>query len=118
MSKRKLRDLHDVVLPVPKWPRWQEPETWTTHDEESAMMVNSLNLDAPEWPDGVRHFTGRPSAAPLFMKVSRLIQALDLAHFDDDDIFLDTDLEVGIHVLDFRRLVGRLSVNDGTPLGG
>ncbi len=87
MSKRKVHDLYHVVLPVPKWPRWDEPERWTENDLESAVMINTLNLEAH---DKSRWYSDPKQS---FIKVSRFIQALDLVHFDDYDIVLDADLE-------------------------
>ena len=78
MSKRKAQDLYDFVLPKLKWPRLDEPEKWTQHDMESAMMINALHLEP------IRD--KRPPVTRA--KASRLIQALDLAHFDDHDVGL------------------------------
>ena len=81
MSKRKARyDLYDASLPRPKWPRWDEPEEWTQNDVDSAMMINTLHLE----PTYGNQFI-------MFIKVSRFIQALDLADFDDYDFIVDVD---------------------------
>ena len=92
MSKRKADDLYDFVLPTPKWPRWDEPERWTEHDEESAIMINTLHLDGhgPRSQRFPMKVVG-PKAS-RFIKVSLFIQALDLVHFDDYEIILDADL--------------------------
>ena len=96
MTKRTADDsmcvgesFYQFVLPKPKWPRVDEPEKWTAHDQESAMMVNTLNLDAPN-PTG---WIKRAIPNGNLIKVSQFMQALDLANFDDWDIILDGDLE-------------------------
>ena len=96
MTKRAADDsmcvgenFYDFVLPKPKWPRVDEPEKWTAHDQESAMMVNTLSLDAPNPTGWIK------CAIPNgnLIKVSQFMQALDLANFDDWDIILTDDLE-------------------------
>jgi len=94
MSKRKRDDLYDFSLPVPKWPRQDEPEKWTFHDMESAMMINTLHLEPPEGTSKSTECHGLILPGKNnFIKVSRFIQALDLANFDDYEIVLDPDLQ-------------------------
>ena len=77
-AKRTWGDLYDgVKLPVPKWPRVDQPEKWTDHDWDSAAMINSLDLVAPS------HHRCFSHPKQLKAKVSQFIQALDLANFDD-----------------------------------
>jgi len=90
MANRKLDPtLYNVRLPFAKWPRTDQP--WSKNDVDTALMINSLNLDA-----GLK---GRTGLLPIedtkkkYVKVSLLLQALDLANFGDDDIVLDADLE-------------------------
>jgi hypothetical protein len=91
VAKRKLDPaLYNVNLPVPKWPRADQPELWSKHDGDSAVMVNSLSLDAPKAsPNPLVHY----GPFSQWIKVSPFLQSLDLASFDDFDIELDDDLE-------------------------
>ena len=92
VAKRKLDPaLYNVNLPVPKWPRADQPELWSKHDGDSAMMVNSLSLDGPKAsPNPLVHYANHNDQ---WIKVSPFLQSLDLASFDDFDIELDDDLE-------------------------
>jgi hypothetical protein len=90
MAKRKLDpNLYKVRLPFAKWPRTDQP--WSKNDMDTALMINSLSLEPP--------VKGRTGLLPIkdakkkYVKVSLLLQALDLANFHDDDIVLDADLE-------------------------
>ena len=89
MAKRKLDPtLYNVRLPFAKWPRTGQP--WSKNDVDTALMINSLNLDA-----GLKGRTGLlliEDTKKKYVKVSLLLQALDLANFGDDDIVLDADL--------------------------
>lgn len=91
MVKRKLDPtLYNVRLPFPKWPRAEEPEKWSKNDLDTALMVNSLHIAAPKGRIGLLKIVDWKLQ---FVKVSLFLQALDLANFDDDDIYLDHDLE-------------------------
>ena len=83
MDKRKLDvigqfDWHPRCV-RPKWP--SDDDDWTEEDERSAISINSLSLDAHD--DGHAH---PRTPEEVYFKSSRLIQALDLANFDDWDI--------------------------------
>ena len=115
MAKRKLDpNLYKVRLPFAKWPRTDQPERWSKNDVDTALMINSLNLDA-----GLK---GRTGLLPIqdtkkkHVKVSLFLQALDLANFDDDDIVLDADLEEFRMTWDSGRLVDMMrSMSGGFP---
>ena len=87
MTKRKLNldpALYNVNLPMPKWPRWDEPEKWTQDDIDSAFRGNGLNIDEPK---GYMRVICKDERASLFL------QAVDLAYFDDYYVYMDQDLE-------------------------
>ena len=84
MVKRKLDDIgqfdwHPRCV-RPKWPI--DDADWTAEDLRSAISINSLGLDGRD-DDGHAH---PPAPEEVYVKSSRLIQALDLANFDDWDI--------------------------------
>jgi hypothetical protein len=86
LNKRK-QDLWswEPDCPKAKWPKIDEP--WTDEDMRSAMMINTLLLD-------VRGHRTMIHLKPIqiYARCSRLIQALDLAGFDDWDIEIDYDV--------------------------
>jgi len=84
MPKRKFAEtvssLWDYNLPVPKWPK--KHGDWSKDDMDSALLINALQLEPPKNPPKnffVKFDTKKP-------KVSMLLQALDLANFDDYEI--------------------------------
>ena len=84
--------LYDVMLPPAKWPRCVE--SWSHHDWESATMLNALLLDHDDPLIGVGGGWSKPfiNRKKCFIKVSQVIQALDLADFDDCEFVLNRDL--------------------------
>ena len=117
--------LHDFFLPRPKWPR--SGDQWTQYDWDSAMMVNTLGLDAPQrlWrtmdisQERWRHIA---NGTERRIKVSFLIQALDLIYFDPflkfriqafDDYDVPRDLDLARH---WCSLPIRISPNHSQPL--
>ena len=81
MSKRKADDAWNwhPKCKKPKWP--EKDEDWTEEDFRSAWSINTLMLDAK----GHKHIGLRPDSEVL-IECSRLVQALDLANFDDWEI--------------------------------
>jgi len=75
---------------MPKWPRADEPGKWSKNDWDSALMINSMSLEASKRRTGLLKIG---DVKKIWKKVSLLVQALDLANFDDDDVYLDDDLE-------------------------
>ena len=91
MVKRKLDPtLYNVRLPMPKWPRAEEPEKWSKNDFDTALMINSMHLAVSKGRTGLLKICDSKN---MWQKVSLFLQALDLANFDDYDIYLDHDLE-------------------------
>ena len=91
----------DAQLPVPKWPRTEDP--WSEKDVEEAEMVNSLHLDAPFRKSSLLRSLKRSRDGGLVHKHtfatgiytsknlltwSRLVEALNLAYFDEDIVLL------------------------------
>ena len=89
----------DANLPVPKWPRLQDP--WSEADLAEAQMVNSLHIPAPEklWKNALGWTKKRSPDGELIHKYcfktecytsqqgiswTKLVEALDLAYFDQD----------------------------------
>jgi hypothetical protein len=87
-SKKRRRDevLSWAQLPKIKWPRLEEH--WTDEDMAEANMVNSLMLEPPRL---------HPSLlAPARLKL-RLVEALDLANFDDSILEIATFEQATAH---------------------
>jgi len=80
----------NVTGPMPKSLKIDEPEMWSMHGLESALLITGMNVFEPRANSWV--FV-KLDEKKMWKKVSLFIQALDLAKFDDYDIFLDDDLE-------------------------
>jgi len=118
MPKRKAEEPFTWHLKAkkPRWPRFEED--WTEDDKRSAMNITSLNLEATKtMEDRV--------CVPLAVKCSVLIQALDLASFDDVPIDTTTAWEpleplsiVAVGYFSVRRSQVPFNCGCGLNLGG
>ena len=95
---------------MPKWPRLEDPSSWSEKDIAEAVMVNSLHLEAPKrwWVARLQRSLKKSPNNELihehtfetglytsrnFLSWSRLVEALDLANFDDDIVMLSSTAE-------------------------
>ena len=110
-SKRVRGTLYHFVFPKPNWPRH-------VHNVDSAVIdnVNTPAMDAAS----LTGWSKCPCPGPRFFIVSRLIQALDLANFDDYELELDDDLNTRTSAIELRaalaiRLANRCGSPDASP---
>ena len=102
-TMKRVRFCPDANLPVPKWPRLQDP--WSEKDLAEAHMVNSLHIPAPErwWAKSLERSRKRSPDSEIIhtywfktgvytsqngISWSKLVEALDLAYFDEDILHL------------------------------
>jgi len=113
MSKRKAQepaiDYNFLMLSQPRWLMYNVITTkWPSYASESATMVNTLQLqpDRSRWfidesGDWV-HWLPQDELYTPAAKVSHLIHALDLVHFEGYQIPVDVDLAFPPHMRDHQ----------------